>query len=89
MRPTTPRLVFTLAVLLAINTMNFYDRQILAGVQEKFRGEWGLTDRALGWLGTAFILLYAAVGVPLGWLADVWSRPKTKAMGLAETGFRE
>ena len=57
MRPTTPRLVFTLAVLLGINTMNFFDRQILPAVQEKIRQEWPyLTDSQLGWLGTAFIL---------------------------------
>ena len=37
MRTTMSRLVFTLCVLLAINTMNFFDRQILPAVQEKIR----------------------------------------------------
>src|SRR5262249_30373463 len=64
----------TLGVLLAINTMNFFDRQVLSAVQEKVRAEWGLSDRDLGLLGTAFILLYAAIGLPLGRLADVWRR---------------
>src|SRR5882724_3720035 len=58
---TRPRLVFTLAVLLGINTMNFFDRQVLPAVQEKIRPEWGLSNSELGWLGTAFILLYAVV----------------------------
>ena len=66
MRTTTRRLVFTLGVLLAINTMNFFDRQILPAVQEKIRHAWKLSDSELGWLGTAFILLYAVVGLPLG-----------------------
>jgi MFS family permease len=74
MRTTTPRLVFTLAVLLGINTMNFFDRQILPAVQEKIRKDWELSDSELGWLGTAFIVLYAVVGLPLGRLADVWRR---------------
>jgi MFS family permease len=74
MRITTPRLVFTLCVLLSINTMNFFDRQILPAVQEKIRNDWPLSDSELGWLGTAFILLYAVVGLPLGHLADVWRR---------------
>src|SRR5437588_7270576 len=74
MRPTTSHLVFTLCVLLGINTMNFFDRQILPAVQEKIRQDWDLTDSKLGWLGTAFILLYAVVGVPLGRLADVGRR---------------
>jgi MFS family permease len=83
MPTTTPRLVFTLCVLLAINTMNFFDRQILPAVQEKIRLAWGLSDSELGWLGTAFILLYAAVGLPLGRLADVWRRRWILAGGVA------
>jgi hypothetical protein len=51
--------------------MNFFDRQILPAVQEKVRKDWPLSDSDLGWLGTAFILLYAVVGLPLGRLADV------------------
>jgi MFS family permease len=82
MRTTTPRLVFTLGVLLAINTMNFFDRQILPAVQEKIREAWQLSDSKLGWLGTAFILLYAVVGVPLGRLADVWRRKWILAIGV-------
>ena len=61
---------FALWVLFAVNTMNFFDRQILGAVGEPIRREWGLSDGALGALGTAFTLLYAFVGVPLGRLAD-------------------
>lgn len=82
MRTTSPRVVFTLGVLLCINTMNFFDRQILSAVQEKIRIEWKLTDSALGDLGTAFILLYAVVGLPLGHLADVWRRKWVLSIGV-------
>jgi MFS family permease len=61
---------FTLWVLFAINAMNFFDRQILGAVGEAVRREWGLSDGAMGALGTAFTLLYAFVGVPLGRLTD-------------------
>jgi MFS family permease len=82
MGATTPRLGFTLCVLLGINTMNFFDRQILPAVQEKIRKDWGLSDSELGWLGTAFILLYAVVGLPLGRLADVGRRKWILAGGV-------
>jgi MFS family permease len=82
MGTTTPRLVFTLCVLLGINTMNFFDRQILSAVQEQIRKDWGLSDSELGWLGTAFILLYAVVGLPLGRLADVGQRKWILAGGV-------
>jgi MFS family permease len=82
MRTTTPRLVFTLGVLLGINTMNFFDRQILAAVQEKIREAWKLSDTELGVLGTAFIVLYAVVGLPLGRLADVGRRKWVLAAGV-------
>src|SRR3954471_20524985 len=78
----TPHLVFTFCVLLGINTVNFYDRQVLGAVQEKVRGEWSLFDSQLGWLGTAFILLYAVVGLPLGRLADRARRKWVLAAGV-------
>src|SRR5437899_12798813 len=83
MRPTNARLLFTLGVLLAINTMNFFDRQVLSAVQEQVKNEWKLSDSELGLLGTAFILLYAVVGLPLGRLADVWRRKWILAIGVA------
>jgi MFS family permease len=69
-------------VLLGINTMNFYDRQVLGAVGEAVRKEWDLSDRQLGALTIAFILLYAAVGVPLGRWADVGRRRLILAAGV-------
>lgn len=50
--------------------MNFFDRVIGGALGEPIRREWNLSDSALGALGTAFTLLYAFVGVPLGRLSD-------------------
>ncbi|HJQ35860.1 MAG TPA: MFS transporter [Thermoanaerobaculia bacterium] len=61
---------YALTVLFLINTMNFFDRVIGGALGEPIRREWGLSDSALGALGTAFTLLYAFVGVPLGRLSD-------------------
>jgi predicted MFS family arabinose efflux permease len=76
------RTAYALAVLFAINTMNFFDRQILGAITEPIRKEWNLSDSAVGALGTAFTLLYAFVGVPLGRLADHAVRTRILAVGV-------
>ncbi len=83
MQTKQDRLVFTLLVLLGINTMNFYDRQVLGVVGEPLRKAWGLSDTQLGLLGTAFIVLYAVVGVPFGRWTDFGPRRKILAGGAA------
>jgi MFS family permease len=73
---------YALAVLFLINALNFFDRQIIGAVGEPIRLEFGLSDSALGALNTAFTLLYAFVGLPLGKLADRFSRKKILAVGV-------
>ncbi len=73
---------FALWVLFGINLMNFFDRQIPAMVTEPIRKEWMLSDTAMGWINTAFTLIYAAAGVPLGRLADRWQRAKILSIGV-------
>src|SRR5881409_917119 len=73
---------FALFVLFAINLMNFFDRQIIGGVGEGIRREWGLSDTALGLLGTVFTLLYAVFGLPLGRMSDTGARRRILAGGV-------
>lgn len=73
----------TLFILFAINLLNFYDRYIPGALAEPIRKEWGLTDSQLGWLATAFTLLYAVVGVPLGRWSDRGKRSRILAWGVA------
>lgn len=74
---------YTLFILFAINLLNFYDRHIFGPLAEPIRREWSLTDSQIGWLATAFTLLYAVVGVPLGRLSDRWNRAKLLSWGVA------
>ena len=79
--PTSARTV--LILLFFVNLLNFYDRQILATVTEPIRREFGLSDGAIGWLGTAFTLFYAAIGLPLGRFSARGSRAKILGWGVA------
>jgi MFS family permease len=72
----------SLAVLFAINVLNFYDRQVLGALLEPIRKEFRLTDTQLGILGTLPIVLYALVGLPFGRLADSSSRKRLLAAGV-------
>ena len=73
---------YVMIVLFAINALNFFDRNILAAVGEPIRKEFDLSDASLGALGTAFILLYAVVGIPLGRLADRSTRKYILSAGV-------
>jgi len=77
-----PGALYALIVLFAINLVNFFDRQIIGGVGEGIRREWGLSDTALGLLGTVFTLLYAVFGLPLGRLSDRTARRRILAAGV-------
>jgi len=58
-------------VLVAINVLNFYDRQVAGAIVEPVRKEFHLTDTEIGGLNFAFTMLYGLVGLPLGLLAVV------------------
>jgi len=73
---------YPVLILVAVNVLNFYDRQVPGALAEPVRKEFHLTDAQLGLLGSAFIWLYAIVGLPLGRLADRWSRKKLLAGGM-------
>jgi Arabinose efflux permease len=78
---------FALAVLFAINTLNFFDRLVIGAVGEPIRKEFGLGDASLGLLSTAFVLVYAVVGIPFGRLADRFSRVKILSAGVFAWSF--
>ena len=73
---------WSLFVLVAVNILNFYDRQVAGAVIEPVRKEFSLSDAQLGWINTAFTVLYGVVGLPLGRLADKVSRKKLLAAGM-------
>ncbi|KQQ67985.1 MFS transporter [Pseudomonas sp. Leaf127] len=72
-----------LFLLFLANLFNFFDRAIPSIVTEPIRLEWHLSDFQLGLMGTAFTLVYAIAGLPLGRLADNGSRKAIMGGGLA------
>ena len=74
---------YVLGVLVVVYVLNFLDRQILSILNEHIKADLGLTDAQMGFLfGTAFAVFFAIFGIPLGRLADVWTRRTLIALGL-------
>jgi predicted MFS family arabinose efflux permease len=76
----------SLAILVIVNVVNFYDRHLAGALAEPLRREFLLSDAQLGMLSTFFTLLYAVIGLPLGRMADRGNRKKILAGGLSIWG---
>ncbi|MDR3579627.1 MAG: MFS transporter [Oryzomonas sp.] len=73
---------YALGLLLAVNLLNYIDRQVLFAVFPLIKIDLRLSDTALGFLGSAFMLSYMLIAPLFGWLGDHWSRARLAAGGL-------
>ena len=74
---------YVLGVLVVVYVLNFLDRQIITILAEDIKADLGISDAEIGFLyGTAFAVFYAIFGIPLGRLADVWTRRTLISLGL-------
>lgn len=75
---------YVLMALLAVYSINFMDRQIIAVLSPQIKAELGLSDTQLGFLkGTAFALFYATMSVPMAMLGDRMNRVTLISCSLA------
>jgi len=74
---------YVVVVLTVAYVVSFLDRQILALLVEPIRNDLGLSDTQMGLImGAAFALFYTVLGVPIGRLADRYSRRGIIAAGI-------
>jgi MFS family permease len=70
--------------LMVLLTSSFIDRAILSLLVKPIRADLNLTDTEFSYLaGLAFVVLYTFTGIPLGWVADRWSKRGLIAGGVA------
>ena len=85
-QPPTPQYSsprYVLALLLAVNLLNYIDRQALYAVFPLIKADLALSDTALGFLGSAFMFCYMLSAPFFGWLANHTSRTSIAAAGVA------
>jgi MFS family permease len=73
---------WALAVLTAINLLNYLDRYVVAPLTTDLRREMGLSDTQLGWLLPVFILTYMVAAPLFGAWGDRGSRTRPIALGI-------
>lgn len=74
---------YVVAVLTAMYTLSFIDRQILAFLVAPIRADLRISDTSMGLLGGfAFAIFYTLLGLPLGRIADKKSRRGLIAVGV-------
>lgn len=74
---------YALSLLIAVNLLNYIDRQVLYAVFPLIKTDLNLSDTALGLLGSAFMICYMSTAPLFGWLGDRQKRARLAAAGLA------
>ncbi len=74
---------FLVVMLTGAYIFSFVDRYILGLLIEPIKAEFDLSDRSIGWLLSAFTLVYGFVGIFMGWLIDRRKRIWIVSVGIA------
>ena len=85
MTPTAPRshsAAAALAVLTAINLLNYIDRYLVPPLVPELKGAMGLSDTQLGWLWPAFMIVYTVAAPVFGAWGDRGARTRPIAIGV-------
>ena len=82
-RASTTYARYVLAVMVGINFFNYMDRYLAASVAPAIQKELHVSDAAIGFLGSAFLLVYALAAIPFGLWGDRGVRKTVIGVGVA------
>jgi len=78
---------YVLGLLTFINLLNYLDRNVIFALFEPIKAELALTDAQLGWLGSAYVLVFSLAALPFGVVSDLRSRRAVIAFGVGLWSF--
>jgi MFS family permease len=73
---------YALVVLTLLNLLNYVDRFIFAALIPYIKVDTGYTDQELGWVGSAFTIVYTVCSPAFGYLGDRYRRGRLIALGI-------
>lgn len=73
---------YALAALTLLNLFNYVDRFIFAALIPYIKQDTGYTDQQLGWIGSAFTIVYTVCSPAFGYLGDRYHRGRLIAAGV-------
>src|SRR5215468_1366759 len=71
-----------LVILSLLNVLNYVDRFIFAALIPYIKQDTGYTDQQLGWVGSAFTIVYTVCSPLFGYLGDRYHRGRLIALGI-------
>ena len=80
--PASRSAVPALAILTAINLLNYLDRYLVPPLVPDLKGAMGLSDAEVGWLWPAFMIVYTIAAPAFGAWGDRGSRTRPIAIGV-------
>lgn len=73
---------YALGVLAFTNLLSFVNRNIVFALFDPIKRDLSLTDTQLGWLASAYVLVFSLAALPFGVLSDLRSRRAVIAIGV-------
>jgi MFS family permease len=73
---------YALGLLALLNLLSFVNRNIVFALFDPIKRDLHLTDAQLGWLASAYVLIFALAALPFGLLGDLRSRRGVIASGV-------
>lgn len=74
---------YALGVLFFINLINYVDRLSIGPAMEHIKRDFNVTDAKMGMIAGAFMLTYAILSLPMGYVSDKGRRTGIVALGAA------
>ena len=73
---------YALGLLAVTNLLSFINRNIIFGLFDPIKAELSISDAQLGWLASAYVLIFSLAALPFGVLSDLRSRRAVITVGV-------